>query len=222
MRGYVVVLLVGLCACGKSKGSPSIERSAEGAPPPPQRVAVAPAPVVPPKPAHAGEHVVYSLVDNRLSAHLERGGALFVEGGSAGFAKYTRITNQLTSGGKRAWELRQTEGDTKVAKMTGKEATVFVPLTAEQAKSGALRMKVFTNADGTVSVKVNDNKDLNAKATAGWSTLDFTVPADQLREGENALAIFGKGLELAWLEVGGTGDESAFYDGGTRDRKSVV
>jgi arylsulfatase A-like enzyme len=217
MRGYLLVLVVAVCACGKSKDSPSIERSAEGAPPPQApRVAVAPVTVVPPKPAHAGEHVVYSLVDNRLSAHLRRGGGLFVEGGSAGFAKYTRITNQLTSGGKRAWLLRQSEGDTKVARMAGKEATVFVPLTSEQAKSGALRMKVFTKDDGAVSVKVNDNKDLNAKATAGWSTLEFSVPPDQLREGENALAIFGHNLELAWLEVGGSGDDGAFYDAGTR------
>jgi arylsulfatase A-like enzyme len=218
MRRLALVVAVGLVACGKSKDSSPIERAAEGAPPPPAttRVAAA-ATVVPPKPARADEHVVYSLVDNRLTAHLRRGGGLFVVGGSAGFAKYTRITNQLTSGGKRAWELRQTEGDIKVARMTGKEATVFVPLTAEQAHATALHLRVFAKDDGAVSVKVNDNKDLNAKATSGWSTLDLTVPADQLHEGENALAIFGKGLELAWLEVGGTGEaDPAFYDGTSR------
>ncbi len=215
MRCYALVVAVGLVACGRSKDSPSIERSAEASPPPQPRVAAAP--VVPPKPAHAGEHVVYSLVDNRLSAHLRRNGGLFVVGGSAGFAKYMRFGNQIASGSKRAWELRQLEGDTKVARMTGKEATVFVPLTSEQAKSGALHMRVFAKDDGAVSVKVNDNKDLNAQATKGWSNLDFTVPADQLREGENALAIFGKGLELAWLEVGAQGEgDPAFYDGGSR------
>jgi arylsulfatase A-like enzyme len=222
MRRFALILAVGLIGCGKSNDS-SIEHSASAAPVTPAtapRVAVAPpvAAPVPPKPAKGGEHVVYSLVDNRLSAHERRGGGLFVIGGSAGFAKYTRITNQLTSGGKRAWELRQDEGGTKVARMTGKEATVFVPLTGDQAKSPTLRAKVFAKDDGSVSIKVNDNKDLVAKATAGWSTLEFTVPSDQLREGENALAIFGKGLELAWLEVGGTppsDTDTAFYDGGS-------
>jgi hypothetical protein len=215
MRCYALVVAVGLVACGKSKDSPSIERSAEAAPPAAQpRVAVAPPA---PKAARAGEHVVYSLVDNRLSAHLRRGGGLFLDGGSAGFAKYTRIANQIASGGKRPWELRQTEGDIKVARMTGKEATVYVPLTADQAKATVLRMKVFAKDGGTVSVKVNDNKDLNAKADKGWGALEFTVPADQLHEGENALAIFGKGLELASLQIGGTAqDDAAFYDGGSR------
>src|SRR5580698_5682034 len=111
MRCYALMVAVGLVACGKSKDSPSIERSAEASPPPAPRVAAAP--VVPPKPAHAGEHVVYSLVDNRLSAHLRRNGGLFVVVGSAGFAKYTRFGNQIASGSKRAWELRQLEGDTK-------------------------------------------------------------------------------------------------------------
>jgi len=214
MRCYALVVAVGLVACGKSKDSPSIERSAEAAPPPVQpRVAVAPPA---PKPTRAGEHVVYSLVDNRLSAHLRRGGGFFVEGGSAGFAKYTRIANQIASGGKRPWEMRQSESDTKVARMAGKEATVYVPLTADQAKSSVLRMKVFAKDDGTVSVKVNDNKDLNAKADKGWATLEFTVPSGQLHEGENNLAIFGKNLELAWLQVGGTvQDDLAFYDGGS-------
>ena len=215
MRRYALVVAVGLVACGKSKDSPSIERSAEAAPPPAAqpRVAVAPPAA---KPARSGEHVVYSLVDNRLSGHLRRGGGLFVEGGSAGFAKYTRIANQIASGGKRPWELHENESDTKVARMAGKEATVYVPLTADQAKSTVLRMKVFAKDDGTVSVKVNDNKDLNAHADKGWATLEFTVPAGQLHEGENALAIFGKSLELSWLQVGGTAqDDLAFYDGGS-------
>ena len=227
-RSYVVhagvaAALIAAAGCGKGQDS-SIEGSAQAAPPPPTQVAVAPPPAAPvPKPvARAGEHVVYSLVDNRLLAHERRGGGLLVPAGSAGFAKYTRITNQLTSGGKRAWELRQAEGDAKVARMTGKTATIYVPLTAAQAKQGSLRMRVFAKDAGSVSVKVNDNSDLNAKAQPGWSTLEWTVPADELREGENALSLFGKGnLELAWLEVGAPaapGDDGAakFYDAGSR------
>src|SRR5262249_53234792 len=60
------------------------------------------APVKPPvqAPSRGPEHAVYSLVDNRLSAHLTRSGSLVVAAGSAGFAKYIRFAN-LMKGGKK-------------------------------------------------------------------------------------------------------------------------
>src|ERR1041385_8058511 len=102
LRHVAVVLLAALCARGKSTGStanaePRVAEAPAGAP-------VNKAPAVPPaKAAPRGpEHPVYSLIDNRLSAHLTRGGGLVVPAGSAGFAKYTRIGNMM-KGGKRAW-----------------------------------------------------------------------------------------------------------------------
>lgn len=161
---------------------------------------------------------MYSLVDNRLSAHLSRNGGLLVPAGSAGFAKYIRFGNQMR-GAKRTWELRQTEGNVKVARMTGKSGTIFVPLTAAQAGHNTLRIRVFASADGAVSVRVNENKDLNGQLTQGWSTLELSVPAGQLKEGENSIAIFTKssGSAVAWVQVGAggaVGDDGAtkFYD----------
>src|SRR5262249_52782769 len=156
------------------------------------------------KPAGRGpERPIYSLLDNRLSGHLERGGGLLVPAGSAGFAKYVRIGNVM-KGAKRSWELRQAEGDTKVARMTGKSGSVFVPLTAAQAGRGTVRVHAFAAGDGTLSLRVNDHKDINGKLTKGWSTVELTVPPGQLVEGENALTLFVKqsGVELAWLSVG--------------------
>jgi arylsulfatase A-like enzyme len=183
------------------------------------------APARPPvqAPSRGPEHAVYSLVDNRLSAHLSRGGGLVVAAGSAGFAKYLRFPNQM-KGGKKGWELRQTEGEVKVARLTGKSGTVYVPLTAAQAAAGKVRLRAFARADMTVSLKVNDGKDINGHLSAGWSTAELTVPAGQLRDGENALQLYLKssGVELAWLQVGGTpvgvGDDggTAFYDAGQR------
>src|SRR3569623_3201290 len=124
IRLYALVAAVALCSCGKSKDRPNAEsKVAEGT------VAGAPAPVKPALPpakaaARGAEHAVYSLVDTRLAAHLHRGGGLLVDGGSGGFAKSTRFANQLSSGAKRAWDLRQSEGGIKVARMTGKRATV--------------------------------------------------------------------------------------------------
>jgi arylsulfatase A-like enzyme len=229
-----IVLAVTAAACGKSTkdpatAEPKVTESAGGgtvgAPGAP--VANKAAPVAEPQPARppakaaarGPEHAVYSLVDNRLSAHLIRGGGLVVPAGSAGFAKYVRFANVMKGGAKKAWELRQTEGEVKVARLTGKTGTVFIPLTAAQAGHGRVRLRAFAASDTTVSLRVNDNKDVNGKLAKGWSTVELAVPAGQLKDGENALQLFMKssGVEVAWLQVGAStpvGDDGSttFYD----------
>ncbi len=180
--------------------------------------------VAPPKAATRGpEHVIHSLVDNRLSAHLTRGGGLLIPAGSAGFAKYTRIGNVYLSGSKKSWNLRQKEGDVPVAKLTGKNGTVFVPLTAAQAKRNVLRMRVKSSGSGTMSVRVNENKDINAQLTEGWTTVELPIPADQLKDGENAVQFFmnAPGNAVAWIQVGGEAAPAedgaiSFYDPGAK------
>jgi arylsulfatase A-like enzyme len=221
IRLQALLAIAAFCACGRTtKDSSNVQKVAEGtvAGGTPAKPALPPAKAA----ARGTEHPVYSLVDNRLSAHLERGGGVLVAGGSAGFAKYTRIANQL-SGSKHAWDLRQTEGDVKVAKMTAKSATVFVPLTAAQAARSTIRLRAFVGDDATVSLKVNDNKDINGKLTKGWTTIELTVPPDQLKEGENAITVFAKqpGLELGWMQIGGAtapDDVAAtkFYEPGSK------
>jgi arylsulfatase A-like enzyme len=216
--------LAGAIGCGKSTREPArTEPSSTAAPPPgANRTAAADAkPVVPPVQAapRGPERAVYSLVDNRLSAHLTRGGGLLVPAGSAGFAKYVRFANVMKGGSKKAWELRRTQGDVKVARVTGKSATVFVPLTAAQAGRGTLRVRAFAPTATTVSLRVNEHKDIHGKLEEGWSTLELAIPPGQLLEGENALQLFMKasGVEVAWLQIGATtptGDDgaAAFYD----------
>src|SRR5262249_2765786 len=132
--------------------------------------------------------------------------------------KYIRFAN-LMKGGKKPWELRQVEGEVKVARIAGKSATLYVPLTAAQAGRGTVRLRAFAPSATTLSLRVNDAKDLNAKLAAGWTTAELTIPPGQLREGENALQLFNKaaGVEIAWLQIGGAtpvGDDgaTAFYD----------
>ncbi|MEJ7604329.1 MAG: sulfatase-like hydrolase/transferase, partial [Kofleriaceae bacterium] len=165
------------------------------------------------------ERAVYSLVDNRLSAHLSRGGGLVVSGATAGFAKYMRFGNQM-KGNKKAWDLRQTEGEAKVARLTGKNGSVFVPLTAAQASGErVVRIRAHAKDGGTISMRVNENKDINGQLGSGWSTVELAVPSGQLVDGENALQLFTKssGIGVAWIQVGGktalaeTADLS-FYD----------
>ena len=176
--------------------------------------------------ARGPERTAYSLIDNRLSAHLTRGGGLLVPAGSAGFAKYTRFANVSKGGAKKAWELRQLDGDVKVARLSGKSGTVFVPLTAAQAGRNLVRVRLKQGEEGTLSLRVNENKDINIKVAAGWSTVEIPVPEGQLKEGENALQFFMKsgGNAVAWLQIGSkapVGDDgaTAFYDAAS---KSVV
>ncbi|MBV8758588.1 MAG: sulfatase [Deltaproteobacteria bacterium] len=221
IRLFSVVAALALVACGKSKphsDDPPPAKAGDNAQTPKT------APAVPPQKAAARgpEHAVYSLLDNRLAAHLTRGGGLLLDAGSAGFAKYTRMGNVM-KGAKKAWDLRQTEGDIKVAKIEGKSGSVFVPLTASQVAKGTVRIRAFSGDKQPVSLKVNDNKDINGNLDAGWSTLELTVPSGQLHEGENAISIFAKksGLEVAWIQIGAqtpAPDDGSvkFYDAGSR------
>ncbi|HUJ59647.1 MAG TPA: sulfatase [Kofleriaceae bacterium] len=224
MRG-AIALCAALAACGNSNNKTPTTDPVKVAEPTPGGTTKSEPPPAPPvaAPSRGPEHPVYSLIDNRLSAHLMRGGGLVVPAGSAGFAKYTRFGNMLSKGAHHAWDLRQSEGDTKVARLTGKSGSVFVPLTAAQAGRTTVRMRVFAKDAGTLSLRVNEHKDENAKIDAGWSTVTLDVPSGRLVEGENALTIFtkGSGTELAWLDVGGEtappDDGSVqFYDPSTK------
>jgi arylsulfatase A-like enzyme len=217
-----IAVLIALAACGKDKEAAS---SAEAAPAPGGATpAAAKQPTKAPvkAPERGPERPVFSLVDNRLSAHLTRNGGLLVPAGSAGFAKYVRFGNTM-KGGKKTWELRQQEGGVKVARITGKSGTVFVPLTAAQAGRNTLRIRAFASGEGALSVRVNENKDLNGQLAQGWSTVELSVPPGQLKEGENSIAIFTKssGTAVAWVHVGASatvGDDGAtkFFDAGSK------
>jgi arylsulfatase A-like enzyme len=201
------LLLVWVAAfgCGKStKDVATNEAMASPSPTAAQHPNVKPA-VAPAQQAAAArgpERIVYSLVDNRLSGHLGRGGGLLVEAGSAGFAKYLRFNSAPKD--KRPWQLGKTVKDVKAARMNGKSAFVYVPLTAAQAGRSAVRLRIYAGAAGNLSLRVNDHKDINGKLTEGWSTIDLAIPAGQLVEGENALQLFTSApdVALAWLHVG--------------------
>ena len=240
LRHRVVVgALLAWAACGKSTKEPAATEPKVtdiGAPAEPANKAPDKPAAPPVKAATRGpEHPVYSLVDNRLSAHLTRGGGLVVMAGSAGFAKYVRIANMMRKDAKKSWDLRQTEGEIKVARLTGKSGAVFVPLTPAQAGRNTLRIRAFAKADGVISVRVNDTskdkddedkhsrKEINGKLTAGWSTAEFTLPEGTLKEGENAIQIFTKesGVAVAWLQFAAQtpiADDGAtrFYDPSTK------
>src|SRR5689334_20186980 len=146
-KRFVLPLLL-VAGCGKASDTaeaPHVEAPAPGAP-------TAKTPKAPSKaPSRGAEHTVYSLADNRLSGHLTRGGGIVLPAGSAGFAKYVRFGPQLKEASKKSWELRANDNGVKVAKMTGKQATVFVPLTKEQASRGVVRVRIDARIDSKLS-----------------------------------------------------------------------
>lgn len=168
-------------------------------------------------PSRGAEHAVYSLIDNRLAGHVERGGGLFLPAGSAGFAKYTRFGNTEKIK-QRTWELRAKEGDVSVARLTGSSGRVDVPLTADMlAGNPVVRVRAYSAEARAFSLRVNENADINGQLQAGWSVVELAIPAGQLVEGENQLLFFvrGAGLAVEWIQVGGSspGDGATrFYD----------
>ena len=223
-RASVVVLgVLGIAApqvaCGKGKAEPAAQAAAQG---PAGAAAPSPRKKEPVKaPPRGPEHPVFSLVDNRLSAHLVRAGGLFVSGGSAGFAKYMRFGNPRKAKSK-PWALSQTQGEVRVARMSGTSAKLDVPLTAAQVAQPVIRVRSYSPAARALSVRVNGNADLNAQLDAGWSTVDVRVPDGQLVAGDNEVLFFvrGSGLDVAWVQIGGkqapADDDTRFYDSAAR------
>ncbi len=170
---------------------------------------------VPQAPSRGPERPVYSLVDNRLSAHRQRAGGLLVAAGSAGFVRYLRFSRQSLT-----WKTRQERDGVKVAVMGGKSSSVTVPLSREQAAgTPTLRLRSYSAAPQRLGFRINgkQDKEVTTELAAGWSTAEVAVPEGALEQGENEIIFFaGKSpVEMAWLQVGGTaaGDDlSSLYD----------
>jgi arylsulfatase A-like enzyme len=174
----------------------------------------APAKPVPQAPPRGPEHPVFSLVDNRLAGHVQRGGGVVAVAGSAGFAKYLRF-----AGASPSWNLRKDAGGVKVAAMKAKAANVYVPLTEEQAGSTALRVRAQSPGPQRLGMRINGKRDkeVTVELAAGWSTAELALPAGALKAGENELIFFAakSPLEVAWIQVGGQAfgdDVPSFYD----------
>jgi arylsulfatase A-like enzyme len=162
------------------------------------------------------EHSVYSLIDNRLSAHLHQNGGLVVPAGSAGFVKYMRFRKSNLS-----WKVREEADGKKVAVMNGKTGRIDVPLTAAQAKGEVVfRMHGYNAKKRALSLRVNGNQkaEISGSLAEGWATTEITVKSGLFKEGENEILIFtGKGdpMKVEWFQVGGSGTApvTKFFDG---------
>jgi hypothetical protein len=154
----------------------------------------------------AADHAVFDLGDNRLLAHVTRGGGTLAVAGSAGFAKYL--------GGGRPnlpWQLGQTVDGHRVAVATDTYVRLTLPLAAP-AKT--LTARLSAPKARALEVQVAGTKGGQAPMAAGWQTV--RVPVD-VGPGEVELTLaVGKGTAVEWVQLGGDAPDAVppLYDHG--------
>ncbi|HKA89248.1 MAG TPA: sulfatase [Haliangiales bacterium] len=178
-----LLLLCALVACAKS---PDREPPAAAA-----RGAAAP---------HRDEHPIYSLIDNRLLAHVEHQGGLVVFPGSPAFAKYLRFAKPR---GRIPWTLRAERDGRRVA-IAERYAAMAVPLAGGERWVWA---RLWSPAAQRMTIQVAGRPASTVELVEGWQTAAVALPAGALKEGENdvQLAFGAKDARAAveWIQIGG-------------------
>ena len=188
-----LVFLISWAACNSSPSS------AQGTPPQKPEKAKKARPAKPPglprlKQQH---HPVYSLLDNRLAAHLVRQKGLFIPAGYPGTAKYMSFGRPW-----RAWRLNQTVDGRRVAVSSRPISSLAFPLTAAQQKANRLTMSLYSPVNGqAVKLRINKAKLKTVKLKKGWKLVTVEVKPAWLRA-ENK-------LELNWSQRGRINGEKA-------------
>ncbi len=157
------------------------------------------------------EHAVFSLIDNRLLAHVEHQGGLVVFPGAPSFAKYLRFAKPR---GKIPWTLREERDGRRVA-IAERYAGMGVPL----AGGGRwVWVRLWSPAAQKMTIQVAGKPAATVELAEGWQTTAVTLPAGVLKEGENDVQLaFGSQERAAveWLQLGGEApppDTPVVYD----------
>ena len=206
--------LAAIC-CGKSDAGAAGEKGTTRPAEPAAAAAPAPAPVPTPRPAAArsDEQRLFDLADNRLLAHVQRGGAALLLPGSGAFAKYVHFAKP-----KLSWTLKQTVDGKRVG-VADKYASFEAPLTAEQAAAGTITLRVKSASKRALEIKPNGKTGATAQLVEGWQTVSAALP--NLIAGENRIQLVsggkGEGIAVEWIQLGaaapaGVDDAPAFWD----------
>ncbi len=194
------LVLAALVAC-KGKGHKRDDA-------PPQPIDAAIARVVdasaPPKEVRP-EHPVWSLVDNRHTAHRGVDGELVLDATTASFARYTRFGMPAPR-----WHLGAQVGSERAA-LADRNASIDVPIIPEQPLPTQITLRVnVEDPKQALAVKVNGRSASKQKTVAlepGWQTIGVAVEPDRFKAGENTITFetLGKGKKKAaiqWIRVG--------------------
>lgn len=154
-------------------------------------------------PSRGPEHDLYDLWDNRLAAHVQRGGGLFIPAGSAGFVKYLRFGK-----GALPWKIRGEKDGVRVAEMGGKTAAIHVPLAAVQvAGTPSFRIRAHSGPQ-RLGLRINGKRQKEVTTQLegdGWQVATIELPEGVLEAGENEILLFASAAPLAvdWIQIGG-------------------
>ncbi len=192
-----VAALAAACS-GSGSGSATSDDAAAGDDPPTLvRDAGAEVPVAR---TRRPERAVYGLGPNLVSARLERDGGVYIDAGSAGFAKYLRFARAAPR-----WALGQRRDERMVA-VPERAAALVIALTAAQADAKTVAVGLHATEPGSLRLKVGGRSAGSASLVAGWQVARVEVAKDRLQAGDNVLAFeFGRGPTpaVAWLQIGG-------------------
>jgi arylsulfatase A-like enzyme len=157
------------------------------------------------------EHAIYSLIDNRLLAHVEHQGGLMVFPGAPSFAKYLRFAKPR---GRIPWTLREERDGRRVA-IAERYAGMGVPLAGGERW---VWVRLWSPAAQKMTIQVAGKPASTVQLAEGWQTAAVTLPAGILREGENDVQLaFGSAERAAveWIQLGGEAppaDTPMIYD----------
>jgi arylsulfatase A-like enzyme len=150
--------------------------------------------------------VVYSLLDNRLLAHLSLRGGLFVPGDHS-LAKYLhrhRLANRRTPAGN--WNLEPGAAARGVAP-TDRSTQLTVPLSAAQAQARVISLRIRSTRPAVITIRVGwGHARGSARLRGGWQHVRLKLGPKAFRPGDNQLTIdwgsVDPGRRLAWLHIG--------------------
>jgi arylsulfatase A-like enzyme len=157
-------------------------------------------------PAHAAQPV-FDLIANRPLAHLQRGGALAIAAGGPAMARYIHFSRPT-----HTWQLGLTEEGHRVA-LASTQATLEVPLTAEQAQRGVIVLYGKGLPRQTVRASIGGKSGPAVPMGESWAATTVTLPEGALAAGENKITLgfaqsgrFGgqkASAAIEWILVGG-------------------
>jgi arylsulfatase A-like enzyme len=152
--------------------------------------------------APARAEPVFDLVDNRMLAHVERGGGIVALAGSPGFAKYLNFGKPNVP-----FKLGQSLDGKRVA-IADMYTRVVLPLAGDQIPAKKLYLRLHSPKARDVEVELNGVKVGKADIRDGWQTVTVALPDAAARAGENDLKlVFGKkgdNVAVEWIQLGGS------------------
>lgn len=210
---FVALLPFGMGAACSKESPPSVKKPAE-----------AEVPLAKPAPASNPDNLttLFDFHNNRLLAHQEQRGGLWIPAGSAGFAKYTHFNRPAPT-----WALHR-KLDGKFVALAKAEAKLDVPLTAQQSQNTSVWLRVKSQTPSSITIRTGVYSSATVPLQTGWQQIEVKLPRDALHAGENKMVfVFARtstwllapapvqaAVAIDWVQIGGQAPQNAVENKG--------